>query len=85
MSAAGWRICLYLQDGTRSSTLHAPATEPRTDVIQLATWLAHATLGTAVVEASGDGTRPIRVVRHPKATRPAETKAPVGGGPGQQS
>lgn len=72
MGASRLTICLYLQDGTRTSTLPAPATETRKNVIELATWLAHAIIGTAVIEVSGDGTTPVHVVRHPRATRPPE-------------
>jgi hypothetical protein len=74
MSTAHLTICLYLQDGTRSSTLHSQGTDTRKDVIQLAIWLANATIGTAVVQTSGEAT--IHVARHPKATRPPDTKVP---------
>ena len=77
MSAAGWRICIYVHDGTRHSTLHAQGTEPRSEVIQLATWLAHAIIGTAVVEVGGDGSRPVHIARHPTATQPPDTIAPA--------
>jgi hypothetical protein len=80
MSIGPLTICLYLQDGTPSSTLHPLATETRKEVVQLAIWLAHAIMGTAVVEASGDGIRPIHVVAHPNATRP-----PEGQGQGRRS
>lgn len=77
MSAAGWRICTYLHDGTRHSTLHAQATEPQSEMIQLATWLAHAIIGTAVLEVGGDASRPVHVAHHPTATRPPDTIAPT--------
>jgi hypothetical protein len=78
MSAARFMIGLYLQDGTRTSTLNAQAADTRKDVIQLAIWLANAVIGTAVVQASGEGPT-IHVARHPKATRPADIKAPGAG------
>ncbi len=76
MSVSRLSIALYLQNGVRTSTLHAQPTETREAVIQLAFWLAKATIGTAVVESSEGGTtRQIRVARHPKAGRPLQPGA----------
>lgn len=75
MSGVRLTVALYLHSGVRSSTLYGQPTDSREDMIQLATWLANAAIGTAVVQARDDGTRPIHVARHPKAHRPLQAGA----------